>query len=461
MNRDPVWALAENIVQTKYEDIPQDAIEGSKRGILDALGATIAGSTAPGVQPTLALLEEWGGKQESSVAIFGNKLPAFHAVLANVLMSHALEIDDSHFPGIVHPTSPTLWSALAIAEIRPGTTGQELLTAIILGIDTMVRIGLSAPKTLDNGYHTAIYSGFGAAVTAGKLLGLDSHSMVHALGITFAQAAASVQAGADGALVKRLQPCFNASAGLKAVKFAQAGITGIQNVFEGRSGIGRLLNHAPIDNAKLLDRLGAYFFSSELTTKLYPTSGCAHAPIVGTVDLVKTHNIHPEDIEEVIVAVQTSCFKRESAPFEPEEGTAQVKAQFCIDYCVAAAIIWRDVYLEQICDAAIFDQRVPNLVKKIKIVENTQNIGPTPYLPARITIRARGGKTFSKEVTRLRGYPSDPLGWEEILNEKFERCLKFSAFPVSKEQGSKIVNTARRVEELADARELLNTIILN
>lgn len=460
MNQDPIRLIAENAVRTRYEDIPQDAIEGSKKGILDALGATIAGSTAPGVPEVLALLAEWGGKKESSVAIFGNKLPAYHAVLANVMMCHALEIDDAHFPGIVHPTAPTLWAGLAIAETRGGLSGRELMAAVVLGIDTMVRIGLAAPKTLDNGYHTAIYSGFGATVTVGKLLGLTSDQMVHALGINFAQAAASVQAGADGALVKRLQPCFNASAGLKSARFAQAGITGIQNVLEGRSGIGRLLNHAPVNRDRLLDRLGSYFMSSELTTKLFPTSGCAHAPITGAVELVRANNIAPDDVDEVVVAVQESCYKRESAPFDPQEGTAQVKAQFCIDYCVAAAIIWRDMYLDQIQDAAIFDPRVAALVRKIRIVQNTENVGPTPYVPARITIRVRGSRTFTTEVTRLRGYPNNPLSWDEIVREKFMRCMKFAARPVSRRRIAAIVDACRQLEDLPDARQLVSAMIL-
>lgn len=107
------------------------------------------------------------------MAVFGQRLPAYHAVLANVMMCHALEIDDSHYPAIVHPTAPMLWAGLATAEQVGGVSGREFMTAVVLGIDAMARIALAAPRTLDNGYHTAIYSGFGAAVTAAKLLKLD------------------------------------------------------------------------------------------------------------------------------------------------------------------------------------------------------------------------------------------------------------------------------------------------
>lgn len=459
MNRDPIRAIAENVVRIRYQDLPQDAVEGSKKGILDALGTTIAGSTAPGVAAVLALLKDWGGKKESSVAIFGHRIPAYHAVLANVMMCHALEIDDSHFPSIVHATSPTLWAGLATAEKLGGVSGRDLVAAVVLGIDAMARIGQAAPKTIDNGYTAgAVYAGFGAAVTAGKLLGLDSDVLVHALGITFARAAASVQSANDGALVKRLQPAFNASAGVKATEYARAGITGIQNILEGQFGIGRLLNHAPIDRAPLLDRLGSYFLTSELTTKRYPTSRCSHAPVEGTIALVRENDIAPEEIDEVIVAVQQSCYRRESAPFDPNEGTAQVKAQFSIDYCVAAAIIWREVFIDQVQDRAIFDPRILGLTRKIKVVENRENVGASQYLPARVTIRLRGGRTYSTEVTRLHGSPEDPLSWDEIIDERFKRCVQYSARPVSARRVLALVDMCRKLEDVPDVRELVRTL---
>jgi len=62
----------------------------------------LAGSSAPGVKEVLKLVQYWGGREEATVAVFGHRLPAYHAVLVNLMMCHALEIDDSHYPAIVH-----------------------------------------------------------------------------------------------------------------------------------------------------------------------------------------------------------------------------------------------------------------------------------------------------------------------------------------------------------------------
>lgn len=457
---DLIDLLVNVVVKTDFEAIPMAALQNSKKSILDAFGTTLAGSSAPGVKEVLQLLDYWGGREEATVAVFGQRLPAYHAVLANVMMCHALEIDDSHYPAIVHPTAPTLWAGLATAEQVGGVSGREFMTAVVLGIDAMARIALSAPKTLDNGYHTAIYTGFGAAVTAAKLLKLDIDTLRDALGNTFAQAAASVQAGSDGALVKRLQPCFNASAGIKAVAFARTGITGIRNILEGQFGVGRLLNHAPLNKAAFLDGLGTHFLADELTTKRYPTSRCAHGPIEGTLQLVRQYDIQPCDVASVEVAVQESCHKRESKPFDPGEGTPQVKAQFSIDYCVAAAILWRDVFIREMQDECILDPQVQTLTPRIKIVKN-QDIGPTQYLPVRITIKTKRGQTFETIVTSLKGSPEQPLSWEEVLSERLERCLAYSAIPMPPGRVTALVQSCAQIEKLADVRELVWLLDLN
>jgi 2-methylcitrate dehydratase PrpD len=453
---DAIEPLIDNIVRTRPDDLPAAAVDGLRKSILDAFGTTLAGSKSPGVAPLLQLLKHWAGRDEATVALFGYKMPAHHAILANVVMCHALEIDDSHYPAIVHPTAPTLWTGLATAELMSGSHGEEFLCAVALGIDTMARIALGAPATLDNGYHTAIYSGFGAAVTAAKLLKVDRRVLHDALGITFARAAASVQAGTDGALIKRFQPAFNASEGLKAVLLAQVGITGVRNVMEGQFGVARLFNHAPLDRTAMLDGLGTRYLSAELTTKRYPTSRCAHGPIEGTLELVRRHDISADHVIEVQVAVQESCHNREAKPFDPSEGTPQVKAQFSIDYCVAAALLWRDVFISEMTDEKILDPRVLKLTRLVRVIRNPV-VGPTQYLPVHVSIKTEKG-TFETDVTVLKGSPEAPLSWNEVLSERIGRCVPHSAVPIDAGRIAELVHDCRNLDQMADVRNLLKLI---
>lgn len=458
---DAIKAIAENIVRTQFADLPPGAILGTKKAILDSVGTTIAGSTAAGIAPVLETLRAWGGKKEATVGIFGGKLPAHHAVIANVMMCHALELDDQHIPAIVHPTAPSLWSAIAAAEMRGQASGRELLVAVSLGIDTMVRLALGASRTLDNGYNPAIYAGFGAAAAAGKLLGLDAETLINAFGLTFSQTGGSVQAAVDGTLAKRLQPCFNASAGIKSVELARAGVSGIQNVLEGKFGLGPLFNRAPVDRERMLDDLGIRFLSDELSTKLYPASICAHAPIAGTVELFRRHGLGVEDVTEVVVAVQNGCFTRQGPAFDPAESAAQAKALFSIHYCVAAAILWGDVFIDQFKPQAISDRRLPSVLKAIRIVENEIPPGNNPYLPVRVSIRLTSGREVSIDVAHLRGSPQAPLTWDEMVEQKLKRCLSASAYPMTPRRVGDLVDMCHDLESLEDTRQLMRRLVFS
>jgi len=456
---DAIISIAENIARTRLSDLPPGAVWGTKRAILDALGTTIAGSGAAGINPVLQCLRDWGGKGEATIAVFGDKLPAHHAVFANVMMCHAHELDDQHIPAIVHPTAPCLWAALAAAEIQGDVTGGELLVAVSLGIDTVVRMALGASDTLGHGYNPAIYAGFGAAATAGRLLGLDRDTLVHALGLTFSQTGGSVQAAVDGALAKRLQPCFNASAGIKAVQLARAGVSGIQNVMEGKFGFGPLFNRGPVRRDQMLEGLGQRFMSEQLSTKLYPASICAHAPIAGTKELVRQYDIAVEDVAEIVVAVQEGCFKRRGPPFDPLADTAQAKALFSIDYCVAAAVLWRDVFIEHFDAERFLDPCLPSLLKRVKVIENSAPPGNNPYLPVRVEIRLRDGRSLPVEVSNLRGSPQQPLSWDELVDEKLKRCIRASGRNVEAAHVACLVKACHDLEALDDARVLMGSVV--
>lgn len=458
-NRDLISPLVRNVVSTSFDKLPLEAIAACKASVLDCIAATIAGSSAPGVAETLTQLQFWGGREESTVAIFGNRLPAHNAALVNVLMGHALELDDAHYPAIVHPTTPTLWSALATAEAIGGCSGKRLIEAICSSVDLMCRLALAGPKTIDYGYHTALYSIFGATTASAKLRRLDEQKMHDALGISFAQAAATVQAGIDGALVKRLQPAFNTCNGIKAVLFAQAGITGVSKIISGDFGLYRLFNRGECNEQHLLDGLGSRFLGSELSIKRYPTSRCSHAAIEGTLSLVHKYDLKPHQIAKVVVEVQAGCFKREHRPYDPFTGTPQVAAQFSIDYAVAAALLWRVVFIEQISDKSALDPRAIELSRKVEIRMNERETGPTPYLPVNVTIQLTSGAEMAITVRQLRGSPQDPLTWDEIVVERLERCLPYSAVPIPRKNVIELIKLVENLEHVSDVRALIALLV--
>ncbi|WP_446916816.1 MmgE/PrpD family protein, partial [Klebsiella pneumoniae] len=73
-----------------------------------------------------------------------------HAALANGMMGHADETDDSHLGGRFHPGCGIVPAALAVAE-REGRSGTDFLRAVALGYDIGARVtmalGYARPNT--------------------------------------------------------------------------------------------------------------------------------------------------------------------------------------------------------------------------------------------------------------------------------------------------------------------------
>lgn len=194
------------MVSTDYEDIPADVIKYDKGIILDTLGVLMAGSSAPACKEIVELVRDMGGKPESSILVYGGKVPSMMATLANATMAQARDFDDTHDEAILHSHSSVLTTALAAAEAT-GASGKRLLTGVILGAEVECRIGVAIRTPLAF-TRTGTLGYFGATAAAGKILGLSEEELLNAFGIMYSQVSTNLQPVVDGALVKRMHPGF-------------------------------------------------------------------------------------------------------------------------------------------------------------------------------------------------------------------------------------------------------------
>jgi len=115
--KDLAYDLAGNAAKVKYEHLPEDVLEITKKFILDTLATMIAGSSAPGCKSVVDLVKDWGGKEESTIAIYGGKVVSENAALVNSMMAHARDFDDTHDEAVLHANVSVLPAALAVAEL--------------------------------------------------------------------------------------------------------------------------------------------------------------------------------------------------------------------------------------------------------------------------------------------------------------------------------------------------------
>jgi 2-methylcitrate dehydratase PrpD len=108
--------LATWAVKTRAEDLPAEVVHEAKRDIINVLGVALYSARDPSVSILLNMFEAEGGNPRASVWGTGFRTSLANAALVNGYLAHLEDYDDTHFPTVLHPTSPTLPAAFAIAE---------------------------------------------------------------------------------------------------------------------------------------------------------------------------------------------------------------------------------------------------------------------------------------------------------------------------------------------------------
>ena len=450
--------IVRHIVQTKFEDIPCETVERQKDILLDTLGVAVAGSKAPGVEKVVGFLKKMKGRKESSLIVHGGKLPTPHATMANSLMAHALDFDDMHEAAGVHTNICVVPPALAMAEKVGDVNGKTFLTAMVLGVDLICRMGSTIP--LSRGWHaTTTFGIFGAAVASSKILGLDEVGMANALGIAYSQASGNRQGRLEGALTKRLQPALAAKAGVLSSLLAYEGVTGPREIFEGDWGMLGLYTdphqseRADEILANMMLGWGERFLGDELSIKPYPSCKATHTSIEAALHLKRENKIESCDIEKVDVYVSDGCYQTVGHPFVIRRD-AQVDAQFSIPYTVATALMSGKVGLDDFTEAAIKDADRTSLTEKVKVHvdpdlhDTSKNV---VNLESRVVIKAQG-KSYSLRCEMSRGHPELPMNREDIVS-KFQDCFRFAAV-FSPETANALLRAISNLEELEDVGQI-------
>ncbi len=447
---DPVFALAEHVARTRFEDLPAATVAATKRDVLDTFGCILGGSGAPGIDALYDVADHWGGREESVVLLRGRMLPAPQAALLNASMGHALDFDDTHDgAGSIHPGISALTAGLAVADTLGAVDGKRFLRAIALGLDVSCRIALAS--TVDRGWHrTACIGVFGAAVTAGVLLGLDATRMRHALGIAYSHAAGNRQCILDGALTKRMQAGQAASAGVFSAVLAAKDFTGAHNVFAGRFGFLELYQPGGADADLLLRDLGREFRGDGLSFKPYPCGRPLHAGIDAALAVRATLGLaNPAQIESVTICMDAAghADQFESGPSK-RRPTQVVEAQFALPFLVATALVHGRVGIGEV--ASLGDPVTLALADRI---EGETVAGRKARGWMTLRVRLTDGQMMSLETSDPIGSPEEPLS-DATMRAKFVDCAANAVRPVPATAVTVALDMLNGLETVADVGAL-------
>src|SRR5438132_12322508 len=154
--------LAAYVAGLTYEAIPPEVVARAKLLILDFLGSAVrARQESESTASIMAMLSTLGLDAKGSATVCGDArtyTPPVAALL-NGALGHSLDFDDTHADSSLHASAPVVPAAFAVGELM-GSSGKDVLTAIVAGYEVCCRVG----NALDSTSHYA--PGFHPSATA-------------------------------------------------------------------------------------------------------------------------------------------------------------------------------------------------------------------------------------------------------------------------------------------------------
>jgi 2-methylcitrate dehydratase PrpD len=455
---DAILDLINFAIDCRFESLPSGAITWAKKAILDTIAVSIAGSSAAGCREVVDLVKEWGGREESTIWIFGGKVPVNLASLANGPMARARDYGDVH-ERVGHVTEYTLPPTLTMAERQGGVTGKDLITAIVVGGEIITRIGITLKKMPGESPRYCMFRIFGPTAAVSKILNLDRDTFWNAMGLSFSQAAGDMQMYKDGALSVRIQHGFVADAAIKSCLLAQRGITGTKNILQGEWGFYNAFE-PEYELAPLTDELGQRFEVTNTSLKPYAACKFAHSAINATIDCVKEHDIRAEEIAEIDVGVNNPAYNFVCLPRKVKDNPKNpVDCQFSIPYCVATAAIKGRASMDDFGEEVIWQKDVRELLSMVKTrVDNEITMFDDRTCGgAKVKIRTKNGHEFTKTVYYVLGHPKNPMDMNQ-LTEKFRECMAYSAIPFKEKNIERLIDMLMNLEDVSNTNEIVNLL---
>ena len=438
-----------------YGKIPPPVIQHIKLCLLDTFGCGLFGSTLPWVRIVADFAHDLDGIPQSTVWGRDFRVIASNAALANGTAVHSFEFDDLHKEAIIHPGSIAVTPALALAEDIGGCSGEEFLTAVIVGYEVGCRIGMSVGTAhLHRGFHpTGTHGTFGAGAAAGKIIKLDTEGMTHALGIAGTQAA-GLMAAQYSAAVKRMHAGRAAQSGIYGALLAQRGLTGITNILEADFGGYCKVMADVCDIDKITTGLGEKFETLRVGFKAYPSGGSTHTAHEATKSIMEDNSLTADMIDKITVHSTTATYQHTSWEYK-QEGV--LSAQMNMQYVVAITALEREVFIDQFTEEKIKDPKIIEFSRKVEVIPapKLDKLGPEFRHAIIAEVKTTDGRTFSQRVDTAKGSDKRPMRANEVLGKYQIMAGKV----LRQKRVAKLHDMVQNLEKVSDMNELAELLV--
>jgi 2-methylcitrate dehydratase PrpD len=449
-------AIADFVVATGFDQIPEKAVDIAKLAMLDTLGTALAGAQEPAVDLITEYVRNISDKAEASAIAKGFKTSAALAALINGTSGHVLDYDDASYSTLGHPTVVLLPAILALGETNR-LSGAAIIEAYVLGFEVAAKIALGLGfDVYAAGWHcTSTIGVMGAAAAGAKILKLGSPQVRTALGI-----AASLASGLRqnfGTMTKPLHAGVAAQHGVMSALLASRGFTSDKNILEAPMGYADIYSPKG-DPARMSAALGNPFdiVANGLSFKPYPSCRFTHHLIDAVLHLVKQHDIDAGEVTAVDCRI-SPVVTQVLIHHQPQTA---LEGKFSLEYCVARALLDKDVGLEHFTNEKVSAKKVQDMLPRIRYThvhdDTKQKLGEGGSMPpAEVRLILRNGVELHHRVVTPRGDPENPMTAEE-LTLKFRDCAGRVLSPQKIDQ---CLDMLLSLDSLKDIRPLMDMVV--
>jgi 2-methylcitrate dehydratase PrpD len=426
--------------------LPPEVAAQARHHLLDTLAAMISGSALPPGAAAQRYLAASGG--EGAATIAGTALTAspVDAALANGVMAHADETDDSHNASRSHPGCAVVPAALAAGEAF-GIDGARFLNAVTLGYDIGTRVVMAmggAAVSYESSLSThSIAGNFGATAAAACAAGLEAQSMRWVLDYA-AQQSSGIRAWQrdsdhiEKAFVFAGMPARN---GVTAALVVHAGWNGVDDIFSGADNF--FAAYAPkAEPARLVEALGERFAIVETDIKKWSVGSPIQGPLDAMAAIRQKRAFAADEVERVTVRLAPSVAAVVDNRDIPD---------ICLQHMMAVMLIDGTVSFRAAHDKPRMQEEVVLRQRaKVALVRDDELAKLLPVRVAVVEIALADGTRLSERVDAVRGTPRNPMSHGEIV----EKARDLIAPVLGRETAARLIATVDAIEAVLDVRRL-------
>jgi 2-methylcitrate dehydratase PrpD len=441
----PVMAALSSYMGGARDRALSDAvIEKTKHHVLDTFAAMISGAElAPGLA-AIRFARGYGGDRIATVVGSDVLTGPIEAALANGVLAHADETDDSHAPSLSHPGCAVVPAALAVGE-QLGVGGMHFLRAVALGYDVGPRVtmclGIPAlSRELHKSSHS-IAGVFGAAAAAGCAASLELRQMRWLLDYTAQQSSgiAAWQRDSDHIEKAFVFGGMPARSGVTSALLVRAGWTGIDDILSGPDNF--LMAYAPnADPAVLTEKLGERFEIIRTNIKKWSVGSPIQAPLDALELLAKRRPFNADEVRKVTVRLGT----REASVVNNRD-----IPDICLQQMVAVMLVDGTVSFHAAHDVArMQDPSVQRQRAKVELVPDAEL--ERRVRQAIVTVVLADGTELTEHVRAVRGTADNPMPRAEVV----AKCRDLITPVLGAEKCKGLIERVLALESVGNVREL-------